>query len=370
LRPARDNAAEFLTRIKPFVDSDGARNLNPISRELSLPYQTLRFRMLHLKDQGITVMPFVDLDALGLDRFRVFFKISDRKLAENVRPFFDGLDQSAGLNYYSRSMLNNGFDCEFHPPRGSEKELAKLFSTLEEMNLVEQTEIHKFEQKDILMVKTQYFDFSRGEWDVDYSKLSGDPSSEMPRVTPPARFDYTDLLIVKELQIDPWAKVVDIAKKIKIPERDIAYHMNRHVFERRLISGFRFKWVGSQEAWSKHSIVMINFLFREISEENIRHAMSIFTASPFTWTHLQSSDRIYLAETLIPLSHLAEMMQYFSDRLRRVGLRPSETYFPDWNCYRGYTIPYKLYDTEKREWHFDAEKALEYSLQKVKSYSS
>ena len=76
MRIPNDNAAEFLTRIVPFVDSDGARNLNAICRELSIPYQTIRFRMGKLKEQGISVTPIVDVERLGFQKVRTSFRLS------------------------------------------------------------------------------------------------------------------------------------------------------------------------------------------------------------------------------------------------------------------------------------------------------
>ncbi len=77
MRIAGDNTREFLKKITPYIESDGGRNLNEMSRNLSIPYQTIRFRMLHLIDQGISVYPMVDLEKLDLNRYRVSFNISN-----------------------------------------------------------------------------------------------------------------------------------------------------------------------------------------------------------------------------------------------------------------------------------------------------
>ncbi len=353
----------------PYVNSDGARNLNKISKELSLPYQTLRFRMLHLKDLGISVTPIVDTRKIGLERVRATFKFADPEMRGNVDPFFGGLHQSAGLRYYSRSLLTHDFDCEFNVPDGSSGELLRLFRKLEEMGVIGDFQLHRLLWKDILMLKTQFFDYSRGEWDVNFSDLAGDPSVSVPSTTEPEKFDYADLLIAKELQLNSWIKAVDLAKKIGIPERDVAYHMNKHVLGKKLIPCFRFRWVGTREAWSKHTIIGMTFVFEDISSENTRHAMSIFTSNPFTWCHMRSVEGMYMAESLIPTTHLPETTQYLSTQLRNLGLSPSESWLPDWNCANNYTIPYTLYDKESENWKFNAEKAVEYTLQMVKTYA-
>ena len=97
MRRPSDVDADFLTRIAPFIAIDGGRNLNEMSRELSIPYQTMRMRMLGLKDIGISVLAIPDLDKLGLERAKVFFELTPGTTKE-IRAFFGGLHQSAGEN--------------------------------------------------------------------------------------------------------------------------------------------------------------------------------------------------------------------------------------------------------------------------------
>ena len=179
MRIPNDDPAEFLTRIAPFVDSDGARNLNEICRELSIPYQTLRFRMNKLGEQGISVIPFVDTNKLGLQRVRASFEFP--RDVQNPKPLFGGLHQKAGLRYYSRSLLTQDIDCEFLIPRQSIPELGKLLRGLEEMKLIENVECSSILWRDIFMMKTKYFDYESGEWNVDFSRLVGDPSVAIPK---------------------------------------------------------------------------------------------------------------------------------------------------------------------------------------------
>ncbi|MGI0090194.1 MAG: winged helix-turn-helix domain-containing protein, partial [Nitrososphaerales archaeon] len=254
MRIPNDNPAEFLSRIAPFVDSDGARNLNAVCRELSIPYQTLRFRMNRLGQQGISVVPIVDADKLGLQRVRASFRLSQD--IQNPKAILGGLHQKAGLKYYSRTLMSQELDCEFLVPKGSMIEFRRLLRALEEMKLLEDVEYKSLVWKEILMMKTKYFDYSSGQWDVDFSRLVSDPSTTIPKLsTQDIKLDYNDLLIIKSLEADPWIKVVDLAEKVNLPVGDVSYHLNRHVFGKRLISSFRLRWLGTKEAWSKHSIV-------------------------------------------------------------------------------------------------------------------
>jgi DNA-binding Lrp family transcriptional regulator len=368
LRTPNKDAADFLTRILPFVEQDGARNLNLISRELSIPYQTLWTRMMNLNKDGIIVAPTADYDKIGLERARVFFRLSP-SIKDETMAFFGGLHQSAGLKLYARSLDNHIFDCEFALPKGTVGELQKLLEKLEELQFIRNVEVKKILWKDVLMLKTEFYDYSKHAWDVDFTKLSGDPSKvSIPTKNEQERFDYNDLFFIKEMEMDSWVKLVDLARKAHLQVGDAAYHFNRHVMDKGLIKYFRLKWSGPPKAWFKHSIISETYVFKKISDEDTRHAMSVLTSVPFSWSHMRMEDGTYMAEVILPLSQYLEGRQYISSQLRALDLAP-ELLEKDWSCLSTYTIPYLLYNREKSRWDFNAENALDYTLQMIRAYS-
>jgi hypothetical protein len=368
LRRPSDNAADFLARLVPFVESDGARNLNQISRDLGIPYQTLRFRMMHLNDDGISVLAVPDIEKLGLERIRAFFKLVPS--LKDPRPFFRALHESSGLRSYSRAMDSQRFDCEFAIPQGRRDEFSELLVRLEEMKVIRNPEAKKLLWKEVSMLKTEFYDYSKGEWDVDFSYLSGDPSSiQIPAKSKPESIDYADLIMIKELEMNPWIKTVELAKKSAIATGDAAYHFNRHVFGRKLVRSFKLRWVGTKESWLKHSIISKTYVFEGISEEDARHAMSIMSSLPFVWSHMMMEDGTYMAETILPISQYPDATQYISGQLRALDLAPSLTFEKDWSCVSTFTIPYMLYNKNREVWEFRAERALESVLQRISPYS-
>ncbi|HZW57400.1 MAG TPA: hypothetical protein VFF30_14015 [Nitrososphaerales archaeon] len=366
MRIANDDVSQFLTKMVPYVNADGARNLNKISRELAIPYQTLRFRMMRLKAQGISILPLISAESVGLERIRASFKLSSD--VSDLTTFFGGLHQSAGLHYYSRSLISQEFDAEFMIPAGTKPELARLLNALSEMNILDNIVLRRLDWKEILVMKTRLYDYEHGQWDVDFSRLSSDPSLKIPTPNLSEEYDQTDLLIIKSLQIDPWIKVVDLSKKFQITEGDISYHLNRHVFGRGQVPGFRFRWIGTPEAWSKHSVLGVTLVFKEITEESFRRAMAIVTSNPFAWNHMRGEDGTYITEFLIPTSHLPETMQHLSENFRKMELKP-EMLFPDWAGSASYTIPYLMHD-KQAGWRFSTEQSLAYILQMMKAYES
>lgn len=322
--------------------------------------------MVNLKDYGISVQTVADLEKIGLQRVRVFFKLVSA--LRDIKALFNGLYQNSGLRSYARSMYTHVFDCEFAIPSGTQLELQRLLQKLQDMKLISNVEIRRLVWKDILMLKTQFFDYSRKEWDVDFSTLSGNPSVQISAKSDPERFDFSDLLVIKELELNAWAKIVELAKKTNVSVGDTAYHLNRHVFERRLIKSFKLRWDGTREAWLKHSLINKTYLFRGISNESARHAMSIMTSNPFTWSHMRAEDGAYIAEVAFPLSQYSEGTQYMSSQLRALDLSP-EVSEKDWSCLSSFTIPYMLYNKDKSAWDFSADRALKHTLQIIKTYS-
>ena len=370
-RVSGDRAEEFLARVTPFVEKDGARNMLDISSKLDIPYQTVRFRLGRLAEQGISVSPFVNVESLSLRRYRVSFDFHSNDEEKEITPFFGGLHQGAGLHYYARSLVSHEFDTEFMIPKGKESELYKLLGSLQELSFLDNIAVRPIEWKEVLMMKTEYYDYSNREWDVDFSKLRASTSTgnNSNDLTSEEGFDHIDLLIIKSLQLDAHAKSVDLSKKINVTDSDISYHMNRHVIGRKLIPSFRLRWIGTKDAWAKHSIVMMTYKFTDLPDDLLRHAISILTSVPFTWNHFRTKDKAYFSELMVPIGYLAETMKYLSDNLRQMKLKPDTILYPDWSATMNYTIPYHLHD-ERSGWHFDAETSLGLILQMVKAYGT
>lgn len=368
MRIPADNVSEFLTRLAPYVDEDGARNLNKISEELGIPYQTLRFRMGRLKEQGISITPVIEPSKFGLSRYRVSLEVSSD--LTDYTSFFGGLHQNAGLHFYARSLSNHTFDCEFMIPQEREDQLSKLLLALEQMGFIEAVRMRRLLWKEIIGMKTKYYDYVNRVWDIDFSRLLGQPSDFMSLKSDDRkeriRYDHIDLQIIKSLQIDPWTKSVTISKKLNLTDSDISYHMRNHVFGQKMIAGFRFMWIGSNDSWAKHSVIPMMYFFNSLTEEDARHAMSIFTACPFTWNHSMTSEREYIAELIIPVSQMSETIRYIANGLRPLKMKPDDTAYPDWFCSQNYTIPYLMHHPDSG-WRLDAERSLGYVIQMIRA---
>lgn len=321
--------------------------------------------MNKLAERGIRVLPLLDTDKLGLQRVRVSFEIPEG--AGDPKVIMGGLHQKAGLKSYTRIFFSHEFDCEFVVPKDSLVQFRKLLEALQEMKLIENVEYKPILWKQILMMKTQHFDYESSEWDVDYSRLVGDPSITIEKqISPSTKIDKNDVLIIKSLELDPWAKVVDISEKLKIPVGDVSYHLNKHVLGKKLIPTYRLRWIGNKESWSKHSIVIQTYVFEKLEDDEMRRAMSVMTAAPFTWDIQLAEDGTFFANLLTPLSQFPETQHYISESLRPLNLRP-RVLTGDWSLASTFTIPSTMF--EERRWKLDPEVSLSYVLQMVSKYN-
>lgn len=369
----RDDFQQFLNRMVRYIEEDGARNVRKIAMDLDIPYQTAWFRLNRLNEKGLSIVPVVDVAKLGLSRFRVTLRLSD--VIQDVYSFMKALHYAAGLHYFARSLVDHGFDCEFMVPGDKKSELEHLIRSLSEMRLVHEISLHEIKWKEMFMMKTEYYDYLNGEWTVDFSHLrtNVNPSHNIESdtsfsSTDRREVDHLDLMIIRALQMNPQVKSADIAATLHRTDSDIAYHLNKHIIGTKLVPSFRLKWTGTKDAWAKHSVVMMTYVFRKISDESLRHAMAIFSSVPFTWNHLRTLDDGYHSELLIPIGYLSETMKYLSDNLRKLRITPDRIFYPDWSCYMNYTIPYFMHDAESG-WNFASEKNLAQMLQVVKPFS-
>lgn len=368
------SALTFLDKIAPYVKAEGARNFYRISKELHVPYETLRFRMLNLHEQGITVFPMVAVERLGLRRKRVSFQLSQD--FENLKPFFAGLHQKAGLTYYSCSLFTRFFNCEFAIPEEKDAEFNRFLRSLHEMKLISDHSTHEIFWKEILMMNTKFYDYQEKEWSVDFSRLSGDPSFVASEKMIPKdvnigsrkkKVDLLDLLIIKELQLNAWVKTIEISRQLNVSDRDVAYHFDKHVFGKGLVPSFRFRWVGTKDAWLKHAITPIEMEFQGLNENAIRYTISVLTSIPFTWNAMRTEDQL-LCQMMIPTNQLPETLRYVSENLTKLGIVSPVIRFVDWQRTSSYTVPYLMFE-KGVGWKFNAEESLAYLLQMIQAYS-
>lgn len=321
--------------------------------------------MMNLGQYGISVRAIPDTQKIGLETVRAVFELPSS--VKNIRSFLEELHRSAGLRSYAKVMFSRAFDCEFCVPLGAVPELQRMFLKLEKLGLVRDIDLKRILWKDPLELRPASFDYSKKEWSFNLRELlatedDGDQRVQVqtPKRTGLARFDYTDLLMIKELESNAWIKTVDLARKASLPVGDAAYHVNRHVFDRELIRGFKLCWTGSREEQADHSIIVKTFAFAGLSEgdEASRRAVAAFASLPFARSHMRAEDGTYFIEVAFPIGRYPEASQLISARLESVDLNPL-VLESDWSCTANFTMPVSLFNKDQAVWIFRVDDTVE-----------
>lgn len=94
-------------------------------------------------------------------------------------------------------------------------------------------------------VSSRWFDAEEEAWAFDWEEWIDEVEAiegELPRILAeprdwPVNIDYTDLLIIKELEIDARKTLPEISERLEAPLSKIKYHYHEHVTKRDLIGG-------------------------------------------------------------------------------------------------------------------------------------
>lgn len=330
-----------------------------IARRLGHYKESVRYRFKQkLLSRGLAVQAAVDHEKLGLRRVVSIVKFGEpyERYAEAI------LTAMSELNYlvsFEMTLPEGFFLINFSVPDEYVPEFLSYIEALKEKGLFTSAESHVFDFFRNTPMRAEFYDFNRGVWDFDLSSTSLTPEAISYVQVKPARFDYLDLLLLKELQIDATRSLVEIASRLGMNYKKLAWHYSAHVQGAGLIEGYTVNWMGTRYEYKtekalhrKHKYVRINMLVQCRSDAERLYLMSKSNRLPFLWA--EAFGRDYYAEFAFPVDFVNEAMQYLREMLR--GFDERVRYFVmDQTNALAFTISYKLFDQEKRRWTFDRE---------------
>jgi DNA-binding Lrp family transcriptional regulator len=198
----------------------------------------------------------------------------------------------------------------------------------------------------------RFFNFRSGRWEVEWEQLgSGSGSPPLQRTeSKPSKFDYYDLLLIKELQKDATRHLVDIARTLKASDKTLEYHYRTHVVQGKLIGSYYVRWTRDIEKRLIHSVATTRLTFRGLDSEKLESVRGPITGVPFLWAEELLRDGTYIATLHIPLEDLMNTLGYIDTVAADLGskveigfVRPQEA--------SAFTIPYDLYQDDR--WSLD-----------------
>jgi DNA-binding Lrp family transcriptional regulator len=361
-RKARDKAdinsktvqlAELLTQIGP--------DINEISRRLGQYKESVRYRYQEkILGKGIAVQAAIDHEKLGLRRvvFIVEFADEYERYAQSILIAMSDLCYVTGFDLTMPDgsyMVNASVPVEF---------VGKYFDflrMLETKGLFRCVKILAFDWFRTVPMRARFYDFETGRWDFDWSN-PGKPEVWGYKPSGRSKFDYTDLLITKELRADANRTLMEMAEKFGIGYKKLAWHYRTHVKRRGLVRGYTLNWMGTRYDFKlekalhrMHRYFAVDMLAEGLSEMERMEVMAKANALPFLWA--EAGGENYWAQFVFPVDSMVEAYQYLTNVVRPVRDKVRLIVMDQTNAL-SFTISYKLFDEKMKAWVFDQEELL------------
>ncbi len=335
-----------------------------IARRLNQFKESVRYRYKEkIVNKGFAVQAAVDHERLGLKRMVLVVEFSEpyRGYAQAI---FAAMNELCYLISFTRVLVGGEYVVGLSVPEEFVGSVRDFYVTLREKGMFTKVESLEFDSIRIAPMKADYFDFDTGRWDFNWQDPApADFEAAGSVASARSKFDYVDLLIMKELQLDANKSLKEIAEKLNINYKKLAWHHSTHVCARKLIRGYSVNWVGTRYDFAmdkamhrKHSYFAVGMIVTGTNPLDSMKLREKVNKLPFLW--FEASGPNYYAEVALPIDFVVEGLQYIGnaaaemkDRMRLLIMDQTDSI--------GFTIPYSLYDTEKKKWMFNKEDLLE-----------
>ena len=330
-----------------------------ISRRLGQFKESVRYRYKEkLLARGFAVQAMVDHEKLGLQRVVIVADFAD-EFIPYVREVALAMNRLCYVVLYAKTIPDGRFIIHASVPEGYVEAFTNLISNLKLKGILKDFDMSTFLWFRNIPMRVEFYDFDTGRWDFDWSAAPG-MRREAAGYFPSTRekFDYADLLILKELHIDAARSMTEIAKKLKIDYKKLAWHYHTHVLGRRLAKGYRINWMGTRydtkiekALHKRHSIVFLSVIVKSLDQVERMSLMSELNKLPFLWAEAGGGNDYY-AQFAFPVDFMTEGLQFLQKTFEPLRDR-AKFYIEDASDELAFTFSYQLYDQETKKWFFD-----------------
>lgn len=331
-----------------------------ISRKLGQFKESVRYRYKEkILNRGFAVQAAVDHEKLGLRRMMVIADVAE-PYKGYAQAIFAAMHELCYVVGFTKTLVGGEHILNLSLPAEHVRAMRDFFRELEGRGMFTRLEVMEFDWFRTVPMKPEHYDFDTGRWDFDWQEAGPDDfeaAAGLP--SQKTKFDYVDLLIIKELQIDANKSLKDISDKLKINYKKLAWHHSAHVTARKLISGFTVNWMGTRYDYNlekalhrKHRYFAVDFFVRGASDLEAMTLRRRIDRLPFLWGEAGGSN--YFAEFAFPVDNVVEALQYIGGSAQ--GVKEKMSIYPiDQTEAARFTIAYHLFDAASKKWAFNPE---------------
>ena len=331
-----------------------------IARRLGQFKESVRYRYKEkILSKGYAIQAAVDHERLGLKRMML---VAD--FAETYRGYapaiLTAMSEVCYVVGFSRTLLGGEYLVNLSIPAELVGEVRAFFLALEAKGMFSKLEILDFDWWRNVPMKPEFYDFDTGRWSFEWQN-PGSQDYEGAAYVPSkkSKFDYVDLLIIKELQMDANKSLKELSEKLNINYKKLAWHHTAHVCTQKMLHGYTLNWIGTRYDYTlekvlhrKHRYFVLDLIVRNVNEYEsmmLRHHMNTL---PFLWS--EAGGENYSAGLALPVDNVVEGLQYIGSATSAV--RDRLTIYPgDQTESVSFTILHQLYDQSSKGWKFNRE---------------
>ncbi len=349
------NMARCLARIGP--------NINEIARRTGQYKETARYRYRKFfVEKGLITQAIPNYSRLGFKRLILIAKLAPACEA-HATSIFSAMSEMCYLHSFTRTLLGGTYVIHVAVPSDLTERCAALYGALREMGLFTDLEVLTFEEIRNAPMKPEHFDFTNQTWSFDWSAAKTSSLQLLPSGRPEvAKYDKTDLLILKELDIDASRTLMKMAENVEVNLKALEFHYQNHVKNRGLVKGYRLIWQGSrydadlEKTVSRKDVyIELTILLKLCSQNEKTELMQLLNKTPFLWSEAYSAS--YCAELFLPNHEYNTFLEYIGEFANRMGDKLRILVMDQTQALR-FVMAYNLFDNDSRSWRLNESEAL------------
>jgi hypothetical protein len=319
-----------------------------------LPVETVRYKLKkEFRRLGFRVHAEVDYSRLGLSLHAADLRF-DPAYVPQAGKLLAGLHKIGYLIYYGKLLPRGQYFAVLGLAEGSAGDYFGFLEHLKDKKILQDFMLGTVLAHNHASINPTFFDFRSGKWEVDWNEIRLQ-SPTLPKSHGQENavlFDLPDLLLVKELQIDSFQHVVNIARKTKIHPKTLGYHYRSHLLPSGIISGFTIRWVNDVGTTLAHSAMLTRLTVQNYESKNLSKIRLAVNKVPFLWSEYVFQNARYIGFLWIPVEEAVHTFDYLNSEIS--GLcEDMDLEFVRIGDASLFTIPYHMY---KRKWTFDVQK--------------
>ncbi|HYB45490.1 MAG TPA: winged helix-turn-helix transcriptional regulator [Nitrososphaerales archaeon] len=346
---------QLLTEIGPDIPE--------IARSLGQFKESVRYRYKEkILNKGFAVQASVDHERLGLKRLVAIVGFT-KDYEEYAQAILTAMSELCYVQSFARSFPNARYVVNFSVPAEHVSSMSQFLNGLRERGMFDHVQLLEFEWFRNPAMKAEFYDFDQGRWDFDFAgphTENFEAAAYHPSV--PTKFDDTDLLVIRELQKDANKSLKEIADKLKLNYKKLAWHHNAHVVGRHLLRGYSIRWTGTRYDFKfdkalhrKHSYIWGVIVAKDVDELNMAFMRQRLNQLPFLWA--EAGGRNYYAEFAFSVDYLTESLVYITEAVSRIKDRVTMLAMDQSNAI-SFTLAPQLFDAKSSRWLFNKEELM------------